>query len=162
MKELLVLGIGNRLMTDDGIGVYVTEELRRGNTNPHIRYIIGETDIYFCLSQMEEALPVVIVDAAYLGKEPGSVSTIPLELGFKNSANPISVHDSHLLCELGSAGRKIEGILISIEPYEVNYGPSLSSVIKLKFTDICKETKALIVEYYFTKKKASHGKQINT
>ena len=56
MKEVLVLGIGNRLMMDDGIGVLVVEELKKRNTNPYIRYIIGETDTYFCMNQMEEAL----------------------------------------------------------------------------------------------------------
>lgn len=47
MKELLVLGIGNILMMDDGIGVYIVEELKNRNTNPCIRYVIGETDVFF-------------------------------------------------------------------------------------------------------------------
>jgi hydrogenase maturation protease len=136
MKDVLVLGIGNRLMMDDGIGVYVIETLKKINTNPCIRYVIGETDVYFCLDQIKKASYIIIVDAACLGKEPGVISTIPLEQVFKNPIKPISIHDSHLLSEIEMACKSIEGLFVGIEPYEINYSFGLSAILQEQFFKI--------------------------
>lgn len=145
MKEVLVLGIGNRLLMDDGIGVYVVEELEKKNTNPGIRYIIGETDIYFCLNQIEKASYVIIVDAACFDKEPGTISTIPLEQVFKNPTQPISVHDSHLLDEIKMRRKGIEGVFIGIEPHEVNYCTKLSIILQEQFVKVVEDIERIIV-----------------
>ncbi len=149
MKEVLVLGIGNRLMMDDGIGVYVIEELNKRNTNPDIRYVVGETDIYFCLNQIKEASCLIIVDAAHFDNEPGSVSTIPLQQVFKNQIQPISIHDSHLLNEMIMEGKSFEGMLIGIEPYEIKYGIGLSIALQDKFPEIVDKIERIIVSYTF-------------
>lgn len=147
MKEVLVLGIGNRLMLDDGIGVYVIEELEKRNTNPGIRYVIGETDIYFCLDQIEKASYIVIVDAACFDKEPGTISTIPLEQVFKNLIHPISVHDSHLLSEIETKDINIEGLFIGIEPYEISYSFGLSAILKDQYFKIVEEIENIITSH---------------
>lgn len=147
MKEVLVLGIGNRLMMDDGIGVYVVEELKERNTNPSIRYVIGETDIYFCLNQIEKAFYIIIVDAACFNKEPGEISTIPLEQVFKNPIQPISIHDSHLLSEIEMTGKNIEGLFIGIEPYEINYSFDLSAILQEQFFKIVEGIENIIISY---------------
>ena len=145
MKEVLVLGIGNQLMMDDGIGVYVVEELKKRNTNSCIRYIIGETDTYFCLNQMEDALMTFIVDAAFLDKDPGTISTIPLDQVFKNPIQPITVHDSHLLNEIKLTGKSIEGIFIGIEPYAIDYSYGLSPILKAQYSKIIDEIENIII-----------------
>lgn len=144
MKEVLVLGIGNRLMMDDGIGVYVVEELKNRNKNPDIRYIIGETDIYFCLNLIEKASYIIIVDAVCLNKQPGAISTIPLGQVFKNPIHPISVHDSHLLSEIEMTDKSTEGLLIGIEPYEINYSFGLSPILQEQYFKIVEEIENII------------------
>jgi len=146
MKEVIVLGIGNRLMMDDGIGVYVVEKLKERNANPGIRYVIGETDVYFCLNQMEGASYVIIVDAAYFDKEPGTISTIPLQQLFRNPMQPISVHDSHLIDEIKMRCKTIEGVFIGIEPYEITYCPNLSTSFRGMFDKLVEEIESIIVE----------------
>ncbi len=144
MKDILVLGIGNRLMMDDGIGVYVVEELKERSTNPDIRYIVGETDIYYCRDQIEEASYIVIVDAACLDKEPGTISIIPLGPVFKNRIFPISVHDSHLLYEIILRSKDIGGVFIGIEPHEVNYCSNLSNNLQEQFISIVENIENII------------------
>lgn len=136
MKEVLVLGIGNRLMMDDGIGVHVIEELSRRSTNPVIRYVVGETDIYYCLHQIEEAVYTIIVDAAYPGNKPGTISIFLLQQVLKSPIQSISAHESHLFNEIRLIGKNIKGMLICIEPYEINYGISLSPVLQAQFLRI--------------------------
>ena len=151
MKEVLVLGIGNRLMMDDGIGVYVVEELKKRNTNPGIQYVIGETDIYFCLNHIEKSSYTIIVDAAFFDKEPGTISTFPLEQVFKNPIQPISVHDSYLLNEIKMRGKGIEGVFIGIEPHEVNYCPNLSTNLQEKFIKVVEKIESIIVSLHAEK-----------
>lgn len=147
MKEVLVLGIGNQLMMDDGIGVYLVETLKRRNTSPGIRYVIGETDIYFCLDQIEKASYIIIVDAACFNREPGAISTIPLKEVFKNPIHPISVHDSHLLSEIERKGINIEGLFIGIEPYEISYSFGLSAILKEQYFKIADGIENIITYY---------------
>jgi hydrogenase maturation protease len=147
MKEVLVLGIGNRLMMDDGIGVYVVEELKERNTNPGIRYVIGETDIYYCLNHIEEASYIIIVDAACFDKESGTISTIPLEQVLENPIQPISVHDSHLLNEIKVRDKGIPGAFICIEPHEVNYCPNLSTNLQEQFIKVVEDIESIIVSF---------------
>ena len=136
MKDILVIGVGNRLMMDDGIGVHVVEELKERSTNPGIRYIVGETDIYYCLDQIEEASYIIIVDAACFNKEPGTISKIPLLPVLKNRMLPTSVHDSNLLYEIMPGSKGSDGVFIGIEPAEVNYCPNLSKNLQEQFISI--------------------------
>ena len=46
MKQILVLGIGNRMMKDDGIGVRIAEALALENDLENVDYVAGETDIH--------------------------------------------------------------------------------------------------------------------
>jgi len=75
---MLVMGIGNVLMQDDGIGVYLAEELMVENNDERIRFVIGETDVDFCLSEAEEGEFLIILDAVQLGSKKGSIYEMPL------------------------------------------------------------------------------------
>ena len=146
MKEILVLGIGNKLMMDDGIGVYVVETLSSRNVNANISYIVGETDVYFCLKQIEEASFLVILDAACLNKTPGTISIIPLEQIFGHPIHSLSLHDFHLLSELSMKGTSVEGLFIGIEPYEINYCYGLSGFLQEQYLDIVEKIEEVIIE----------------
>lgn len=136
MKKVLVLGIGNRLMMDDGIGVHVVEELSKRNADSDVYYVAGETDVGFCLQQIGDASSVIVVDAAYFGKEPGAIYTIPIQRALQCSQNTISFHEFDLFKELKIESKNVKGMLIGIEPYEINYGIQLSDVLQNKFQDI--------------------------
>jgi hydrogenase maturation protease len=95
------MGIGNRLMQDDGIGIYIVEKLRERDTTDNIRYVIGETDIDYCLDAIKEADFVVIVDAVKTGESPGNVTVVPLEKAVYTTAPGLSCHNLHLLDMIG-------------------------------------------------------------
>jgi hydrogenase maturation protease len=53
MKKVIVVGIGSRLMTDDGVGVLLVEDLAPYfSDSPLIKLIPGETDVDYCLFEM--------------------------------------------------------------------------------------------------------------
>lgn len=133
MSKLTVVGIGNRLYCDDGIGCELAEALSKQNKERDIDYVIGETDVVWCLAHITSPR-VIILDAVQMGKEPGTIKVFrindvrPHEMG-------ISMHNGHLLSLL-QENRMKEGLLIGIEPYELApfYGLSKSMLRNFKKT----------------------------
>lgn len=141
MENILVLGIGNRLMMDDGMGIYVVDELLKQNDREDIQYIIGESDIDFCLEHIENASFVLIVDAIYGNKEPGEVSMYPLENILERQALDISPHNIHLFQVLYLQREKVKGYLIGIEPVEIRFHLGMSPEIQQKWPVIVQSVK---------------------
>ena len=72
----LILGIGNTLMGDEGIGVHVVRHLETRDLPPGVRCLDGGTGGFQLLSAMQEASRVVLVDATADGRSPGTVRRI--------------------------------------------------------------------------------------
>lgn len=138
MKEILVAGIGNRIMMDDGIGIYLVEDLQQLFTNPKVEFAIGETDVDFCLSKISEYNRVIIIDAFLSGKKSGKVTVTPLKSLEKGSPVNYSLHGMHVLNSLQYYKKDLKGIFIGIEPFEINYGFYLSDVLLSRYSRIMK------------------------
>ena len=112
-----VFGIGNILLCDDGIGVRVIEYLKDQiiGIDKEIEVIVGETDVMFCLEQIEKEDFIIIVDSTYLNLKPGTITTLSLEQCdvFLNKLN--SQHEESILRVLRTELREIKGYLIGIE-----------------------------------------------
>ncbi|WP_216828480.1 hydrogenase maturation protease [Alkalihalobacterium elongatum] len=144
MEAIIVLGIGNQLMMDDGIGIYLVEELAKQNSQPSLQYIIGESDIDYCLQCIESVSSVILVDAVCLGKDPGDVTIFPLEELHEQQPINISPHNMHLFHVLFHKKEEIKGFLIGIEPYEISFNFGLSSTLLENWNLIYEEVKASI------------------
>ncbi|MDF2674363.1 MAG: hydrogenase maturation protease [Clostridiales bacterium] len=136
MSKILVLGIGSRIMMDDGIGAYLVEDLEKYIKNMNIEFIIGETDIDYCVSKISTCNTVVVIDAYLSGKTPGEVSLIQLCDLKKESNVSYSLHGIHFLNIIQCLKNEPEGILIGIEPYEINFGFSLSHILQKCYPNI--------------------------
>ena len=136
MEKILVLGIGNRLMMDDGIGIYVVEELSKRACAANSQYAIGESDIDYCLEQIEGATFVIIVDAIYSGKAPGDVTVYPLEHLLEHPTLNISPHNMHLFQVLYLQRDTMKGFLIGVEPSEIKFHLGLSQSIQQRWHQI--------------------------
>lgn len=77
-NPIVTLGIGNRLMMDDGIGVLLVERLQKQKWQVDIKFAVGETDIDYCmdicLEAAKEKALIVVIDAVILGRTPGELS----------------------------------------------------------------------------------------
>ena len=136
MQKVLVLGIGNRLMMDDGIGIYVLEELSKRTDAANIQYVIGESDIDYCLEHIEGSTFIIIVDAVYSGKAPGELSIYPLANVLEHQILHISPHNLHLFQVLYLQKDTMKGFLIGVEPSEINFHLGLSQSIQQKWRQI--------------------------
>jgi hydrogenase maturation protease len=137
---MLVMGIGNVLMQDDGIGVYLTEELMAENRDKRIRFVIGETDVDYCLAEAEEEVFLIIIDAVQMGSKKGSIYEMPLsQLTMMDKG--IAAHNFHLFHALSSK----KGLLIGVEPYQIGFHFGLSENLKRDYYKIKQKVKERIL-----------------
>jgi len=73
-KKTLVLGLGNVLMGDEGVGVHVVRALERQPMPEHVECLDGGTGGFILLEPLEDAGRVILIDAAADGNLPGTVT----------------------------------------------------------------------------------------
>lgn len=76
MEKLLVLGIGNVLLGDEGVGVQVIRELEGHPVPSHVTLLDGGTGGFHLLEYLQDYPKVILVDATLDAKEPGTISVI--------------------------------------------------------------------------------------
>lgn len=139
MGKQCVIGIGNILLRDDGIGVHLINELLKENFNHDVDLIDGGTSIFDLLGYFLDNEKIIILDSLQGGHEPGTIYRItPKELGNYVKANT-SLHDVQILDIVKQAnlmGHNPEVVIIGIEPYEIFYDLDLSSIIKNEIPNI--------------------------
>lgn len=72
-EKLLVLGIGNLLMGDEGVGVQVAQRLAQRQMPAGVECMDGGTGSFFLLDPMLEASRILLIDAAAGDDEPGTI-----------------------------------------------------------------------------------------
>ena len=75
-NRLLVLGIGNVLMGDEGVGVHAVRFMELDTFPPHVTLVDGGTGGFHLLSYFEEYPSIIIIDATMDGRPPGTLSLI--------------------------------------------------------------------------------------
>jgi len=74
--SILILGIGNVLMGDEGVGPAVVREIERGPLPEGVTCLDGGTGSFTLLGPMQEARRVVLIDATADGRPPGTISRL--------------------------------------------------------------------------------------
>jgi len=75
-RRTLVLGIGNLLMGDEGVGVHAVQELPPEALGPQVTVVDGGTGGFHLLSYFSDYDPIIMIDATIDGRPPGTVSLI--------------------------------------------------------------------------------------
>ena len=136
MKEM-VLGIGNILKSDDGIGIYIAEKLNKYFKEAKFTEAKSEVIVIDCGTTPENYTSVIrkhnpdtliLVDATDMGLSPGSYRIIPPErievMHFSTHTIPLSVFISYVSEFCG------EVVLIGIQPDKMEVGTVLSSKVQ--------------------------------
>jgi len=117
---LLVLGIGNVLLGDEGIGVEVVRALQRGGLPPGVVGLDGGTGSFSLLGPLLEAGRVILVDATVDGRPTGSLRRLEPRFS-RDYPRTLTAHDiglKDLLDAFYLLGRtpRVTLFAISIEP----------------------------------------------
>lgn len=130
---MLVIGLGNTLLTDEGVGVRIVKALSNLPLPPGVSLMEGETAGVDLLSDILESDRVVIIDAALMGLDPGKAKTFNSDDLNPSSNFMASLHDLALpeVIKLGSILSQLPPMLIiGVEPKTVEPGVDLSADVK--------------------------------
>ncbi len=134
-----VVGVGNLLLKDEGIGVHIARALQQMAISQDTEIIDGGTspDLPYYLNGADK---LVIIDAVKGGSKPGTVYRFrPGDVNIE-SAEMVSVHELGLEQSLkimklmGSKPKEI--VVIGIEPKEIDWGTELSAELQQKIPEI--------------------------
>jgi len=93
VERVLILGLGNPLLGDEGVGVRVVEALKALALPEGVAVVEGGTAGLGLIALMEGYQRVIVVDAADMGYPPGSVQRFaPAEVEFERVEGPLSLH----------------------------------------------------------------------
>jgi hydrogenase maturation protease len=135
VKHVLILGLGNLLLGDEGVGVRVAEELKGLELPDGVAVVEGGTGGLGLIGLMEGYQKVIIVDAADMGHPPGRVVRFtPLEAQLKTAEAPLSLHQVGLGEVLALAQAlevaPAELVIIGIQPSRLEGGAGLSPEVE--------------------------------
>jgi hydrogenase maturation protease len=130
--QVVVLGIGNMLLRDDGVGIRVLHELERGlGADRRLCFIDGGTIGFMLSALIEQAPDLLVIDAVRMAEAPGSVRCFENEAmdhfltGRSGSVHEIGLRDVLDMARLsGSLPRR--RALVGVEPAAVELGEQLS------------------------------------
>jgi hydrogenase maturation protease len=131
----LVVGLGNPLLGDEGIGVRVVEELKGMELPDGVAVVDGGTSGLGLISLMEGYQRVIVVDAADMGHPPGRVNRFtPPEAQFWTAEAPLSLHQMGMGEVLALAKAlevaPAELVIIGIQPGQIEAGAGLSPEVE--------------------------------
>ncbi len=149
----LILGIGNILLSDDGIGVHVVRALDEleyaGEIPQFVALRDGGTLGLSLLSEIEEFGALIAVDAVELGTKPGTVRMfqgpdMDLQLmGKKRTAHEVALADLMSAARLAGC-EPSRRALVAIQPQSTEWGLSLTPSVGAAIPTACQEIKTLL------------------
>ena len=90
--QLLVLGIGNVLMGDEGVGVHIIRHLERQEIPPGVELLDGGTGSFLLLDPMQRARKVILIDATLDGNPTGTIRRLTPRFS-KDYPRTLTAHD---------------------------------------------------------------------
>ncbi|MCF8126746.1 MAG: HyaD/HybD family hydrogenase maturation endopeptidase [Desulfotignum sp.] len=133
MKKLLVLGVGNILLMDEGIGVHAVHAfLEENRSTDQVDFIDGGTftqDIFYLFENYEN---ILVLDIVRAGHAPGTIFCLEEGDLRKDEKQMLSLHDIDLLDSLGMAqmrGHRPYLRVIGIEPEKIDWGTELTPTL---------------------------------
>ena len=130
MMQTLILGIGNELLGDEGVGVHAARLLLAENLPPKTKILEVGTAILDALPDLEQADRVIILDAMKDDQPPGTVYKISLD-HCSGASCIASMHGFDIFRVMALAGRSSPPpvMVFGVEPLKVEWSLELSTPV---------------------------------
>ncbi len=149
-RSILVLGLGNTLLQDDGVGVHAANAFASGvETGEGVVVRDGGTLGLSLLPDVEACRGLIVLDAAMLGARPGEVKTfegaaMDAQLsGKKHSVHEVALFDLLAAAEL-MGGKPERRALIGVQPQCVDWGLAPTAAVAAAIPEIHSVVRELI------------------
>jgi len=136
MEKILILGVGNILFKDEGIGVRTLEWLREHASFPeNVTLTDGGTLGLGLMDALLACDRVFVLDAVLGGRAPGSVYRLTDEslrksMSFRDSLHQTDLVDTLIYC--GLLGNRPEAVVYGMEPSDYD-------TMELGLTPVCEQ-----------------------
>lgn len=146
----LILGIGNTLLSDEGVGVHVVEHLRGlHGAEPDLTFLDGGTLSFTLAGDIADHEALIVVDAARLGLAPGTVRCLEGEemdrhlLSGKMSVHEVGLSDLMDIARL-SDHLPAHRALVGIEPEYLDWGDAPTAPVAAAIPEAAAAVMALV------------------
>ena len=155
--KTVVLGLGNTLLGDDGVGIYALHSLRDSWQDKHqdsIDFVDGGTLSFTLTETLYGADNLIVIDAAQLNSTPGEVKVFTDDDmdSFVRTSNCSSVHEVSL-SELLDMARLLDTLptrraLIGVQPETVDWADQPTDIVKRAIPIMCQEAHSLLEAWH--------------
>jgi len=141
MKKTLVLGVGNLLLSDDGVGVHVIQRLQAAHPFPEeVQVVDGGTCGLDLLQFLEGIERLIIIDAARLGEPPGTVARmegdqVPAFLSLKTSLHEIGLPELLFTAKLTDIYPQ-EVVVLAVQPESIETSLKLTPAVAARVDEL--------------------------
>jgi len=152
----MILGVGNTLLKDEGLGIHLLDHLKTHNpqwlSDGQIEMIDGGTLSFDLLSSIQAEQDLLVLDAVNLQQPPGTVYCFQGEAVDEFLSKPgKSVHEVSLQ-DLFDMSRLVDQLpknraLIGIQPEIIDWGSDLTPVVHQALAEAEQEVKRILLEW---------------
>lgn len=139
-NKTAVIGLGNSLRRDDGIGLAILESLLNTSKHPGIDYLNFGISSFDLIHRLQDYNLVLLIDGISADLPAGVLKIFSLEeASFVNKEGPISSHELDLKAIFKLTAQlelKTKIYVAGIQVSDVGFGDSLSDILKGKLKDI--------------------------
>lgn len=156
-KRILLLGIGNILYSDEGLGVHALKQIQESYSfPPNVTLLDGGTMGKLLMSELIEHDLVIVMDAVLGGEAPGTIYRLEGDglrksLGFRDSQHDVDFVDTLICCEI--LGRRPEAVVIGMEPGDWK-------TMSMDITPLCAEKLPKLIKHALEEVEAAGGKVV--
>ncbi|MCL6639176.1 MAG: hydrogenase maturation protease [Firmicutes bacterium] len=150
MAQITIIGLGNPLLKDDGIGIRVVQELLREGLPSGVAAVEAARSLYLYWDLIARSKLVIVVDALKGGGPPGTLYLLPPAAIAGDDEAGVFRHGDDLksfLDLMASFGEQPHVRIVGVEPEDLSYSLDLSPVLAGKLPDILRAVRALILEH---------------
>lgn len=143
-KPVVVIGLGNPIMGDDGLGLAVLEHLQTGYAfPPEVELVDGGTWGMNLLPVIEDAGELILIDAIDAGLPPGTFvrlehDRLPRYLATKISPHQVDLRDVLALAELRGT-LPPDTVALGLQPGSVEMRHSLSDSLRAAVPELAEQ-----------------------
>lgn len=142
--KILVLGIGNTLLSDEGVGIVAMQQLAaRFGAREDMEFIDGGTLSFTLAVPISECGALLVIDAAELGSAPGTVRSFEgaamdrfLGENRKSSVHEVGLMDLRSISLLTGHWPE-QRALIGVQPGLVEWGETLTPEVAASMPEVC-------------------------
>jgi len=139
--KIIVIGVGNLLLKDEGVGIHVAQELQKRVLPREVEVIDGGVAGIGLLDYFRQSSKVLLIDAADMNLNPGAVVRFsPQDIRDQARSRKLSAHDVGVLevLELAKSLGEYppEVVIFGIQPKEIAWGTDLSPEIEAALPEV--------------------------